>query len=211
MLEGINLPLIIGASMIGALSPGPATLAIAGTSMNAGRKYGMVLAVGISTASIIWALSAMFGLAALMQTNAWMFEIVRYLGACYLMFLAYKSLRSAIKPSSAKPIGFNPQSLKAAYFKGLAVHLTNPKAILFFGSLVSIGVPATAPVQSVAIVMCIVVGLGFTAFQGYAILFSSARITASYIRLRRWFEGAFALAFGAAGAKILTTSLISVE
>jgi threonine efflux protein len=66
MLDTINLPLIPAASLIAALSPGPATLAIAGASMKSGRKYGLALASGIITVSFMWSFTAAFGMGKLM-------------------------------------------------------------------------------------------------------------------------------------------------
>ena len=96
MLQDINLPLILIAALVAGASPGPATLAIAGTSMSSGRKSGLSLASGIMTGSLIWSVAAALGIGAIMLANAWVFEIIRYFGAIYLMFLAYKSGRSAL-------------------------------------------------------------------------------------------------------------------
>ncbi len=207
MFGDINLPLILAAALLATASPGPATLAIAGTSMNSGRRYGLALASGVTSGSLMWSTSAAFGLGAIMLANAWVFELMRYFGACYLLFLAYKSARSAFTQSSTNIQGFRVPSAKVAYTKGLALHLTNPKAILFFGSLFSIGVPSGTSLEGLAMVI-VAVGLqSFLIFHGYAILFSSATMTAGYAKLRRWFEAAFAVAFGIAGLKILTARL----
>ena len=95
----------------------------------------------------------------------------------------------------------------AAYLKGLGLHLTNPKAILFFGALFSVGIPAGSSAASLGVVIAAVGCQSTVIFVGYALLFSSRRITAVYTRLRRGFEAVFALAFGAAGLKILTEDL----
>ncbi|MBL4786108.1 MAG: LysE family translocator [Cohaesibacteraceae bacterium] len=211
MLNDINLPLILVAAFVASASPGPATMALAGTSMKSGRKYGLALAAGIATGSLIWSVSAAFGLAAVMMANAWLFEIVRYFGAAYLLYLAYKSLRSAFKSGDVESGGMKTASMRAAYGKGLAIHLTNPKAILFFGSLYSLGIPSGASPQTLLLVIGSVFTLSVIVFHGYALMFSSARVTAGYVKLRRWFEGVFALGFGIAGAKILTTSIVTAE
>ena len=208
MLLDINLPLILIAALVAGASPGPATLAIAGTSMALGRFSGLSLASGISAGSLIWAISAAFGLGTIMLANTWVFEVIRYFGAAYLMHLAYKSARSAI---SSKEIKVKPLtgSRSTLFTKGLMLQLTNPKAILFIGSLYSLGVPAGSSIQGLIIVITAVGTLGFVIFHGYAILFSSKAMTRIYLRLRRWFEGAFAIGFGAASFKILTARLQS--
>jgi threonine/homoserine/homoserine lactone efflux protein len=204
----INLPLILAAAFVASASPGPATLAIAGTSMGGGRASGLALASGITTGSFVWSISAALGLGAVMLANAWVFEVIRYFGAAYLMYLAYKSARSALSPKDMKVKSMTGRR-PALFTKGLLLHLTNPKAILFFGSLYSLGVPLGATIQDLAIVIGAVGLQSLLVFHGYAVLFSSQAMTRQYVRLRRWFEGAFAIGFGTASFKILTARLQS--
>ncbi len=202
MLLDINLPLILIAALVAGASPGPATLAIAGTSMASGRLSGLSLASGITVGSLIWAISAAFGLASIMLANAWVFEVMRYFGAAYLMYLACMSARSAISSKKIKVKSLSG-SKNVLFTKGLLLQLTNPKAILFIGSLYSLGVPAGSSIQGLGIVILAVGSLGFCIFHGYAILFSSKAMTSLYLRLRRWFECAFAIGFGTASFKII--------
>jgi len=207
MTGELNLPLILLAAFVATASPGPATLAISGLSMSTGRRYGLAMAAGVTTGSLVWSIAAAFGLGAVMLANAWAFEVIRYCGAGYLLYLAYKSARSAMtKGKTISPQAF-ANSYRTAYIKGLALHLTNPKAILFFGSLYSVGIPEGAPISSLALVIAAVGLQSVIVFHGYALLFSNAPLIAGYTRLRRWFEGVFAVVFATAGLKILTAHL----
>jgi len=207
MLADVNLPLILLAALIATGSPGPATLAIAGTSMASGRRYGLAIASGITTGSLTWSIAAAAGLSVVMLANAWVFEAMRYAGAGYLLFLAAKSARAALQPGVAATTKIRTQSLGGAYRRGLLLHLTNPKAILFFGALYSVGMPAGTSPATLALVIAAVGVQSFAVFHGYALLFSSPPLAAGYARLRRWFEAVFAVAFAAAGIKILTARL----
>lgn len=204
MVLEANLPLIMLAAFIASASPGPATLAIAGTSMTSGRSSGLPIASGITAGSVIWSVAAALGLGTIMLANVWLFEMIRYGGAAYLMYLAYKAARSALsrKMVQMKSMTGSPPTLFA---KGLMLHITNPKAVLFFGSLYSMGIPAGTPPSELLIIIAAVSTQSFVIFHGYALLFSSKAMTRLYLRLRRIFEGAFALGFGVAGMKILTT------
>jgi len=204
----VNLPLILIAALVAAVSPGPATLTLAGTSMASGRTSGLALASGISTGSLMWSIAAALGLGTLMLANAWMFEVIRYFGAAYLMYLAYKAARSALSDKELVTNSF-AGGKRTLYAKGLALHLTNPKAILFFGSLFSLGLPPNTEIQDLALVIAAVGIQSFLVFHGYAMVFSSQAMTHTYIKLRRWFEGAFAIGFGAASFTILTAKLHS--
>ncbi len=207
MIAEVNLPLILLAHLIASASPGPATLAIAGTSMASGRRYGLALAAGVTSGSLAWSLGAALGLGAAMLANAWVFELMRYAGACYLLFLAYRSARAALRKETPRTVRLVVPSLPAAFRRGLLLHLTNPKAILFFGALYAVGVPAGAAAGTLALVIGAVGLQSLVIFHGYALLFSSAPLAAGYAKLRRWFEAAFAVAFGGAGLSILTARL----
>jgi len=116
MFESINLPVILMAAFLATASPGPATLAIAGTSMSQGRRKGLAMAAGITSGSWIWSVSAALGLGAVMLAHAWAIEIIRYVGACYLLYLAFKSARSALS-SQPLNVGFasKKQTMRSAY------------------------------------------------------------------------------------------------
>ena len=208
MHSELNLFLILSFSLITLISPGPATLAITATSMGQSRKHGLILATGISTGSIIWNVSAALGLGAIMAANPVFVDFFRYFGSAYLLYLAYKSLRSALNPSKAKMQDVKPASFKTTYFKGLALHITNPKAILFFTALYAIGVPADATFSDLAIVVICVAAQAALVMHVYALIFSIPKVVAVYKKLKRWFEATFAAVFGFAGLKILLSETV---
>jgi threonine/homoserine/homoserine lactone efflux protein len=209
MTEHLHLSLILLAAFVAVASPGPAVMAIAGTSMRSGRRAGLVFAAGVTTGSLTWSIGAAAGLSAVMLANAWLVEVVRYCGGAYLLFLAFKSGRAALTRAEVAPPEIAAVSGRRAYARGLALHLTNPKAILFFGSLYSFGVPADASFGDLALIVAAVGLQSAVVLHGYALLFSNPVIVRGYLRLRRWFEGAFAAAFGFAGVSILTAKLQS--
>ncbi|MEP5727831.1 MAG: LysE family translocator [Sulfitobacter sp.] len=203
----IHLPVILLAAFLASGSPGPATLAIAGTSMSSGRWPGLALASGVTTGSFIWSISAAFGLGAVMSANSWVFEIIRYVGAGYLAWLAVKSARSAWAGNILSTKQMPKTTPRRAFAKGLALHLTNPKAVLFFGSLYAIGIPSGTP-PSALVTVILAVGLqSLIMFHLYALIFSSKPMIAAYTRVKRWFEAFFALAFGTLAFKVLTARL----
>jgi threonine/homoserine/homoserine lactone efflux protein len=199
-----HFALILGAAFVAVASPGPAVLAIANISMRQGRRMGLAFASGVSTGSVTWSVAAAFGLGALMLANAWLAGVLRYAGAAYLLFLACKAAQQAMSRGEAVPEpSVTATSSVKAYFRGLALHLTNPKAIFFFGSLYTIGVSPHTPVSGL---LTIIVAVGIQSvlvLHGYALLFSSPAIVRGYFRIRRGLQGAFALAFGAAGVELL--------
>lgn len=206
MVDMLLLPLpavLLGWMLMGG-SPGPATLAISGISMQQGRSAGLSLAAGIVAGSAMWGIAAAVGFSAVMMANVWLFEVIRYLGASYLLYLALKSLRSAWR-GDGNVAPYVPH--KRLFTKGLLLHLTNPKAILGWGAVYAIAlVPGSGAVAVwslfAALICCSVV-----VFFGYALLFSSGPIARAYVKARRGFELTFGLLFGVASFKILTARL----
>lgn len=200
------LPLILLGWAAGGGSPGPATLAISSTSMAQGRRTGLQLALGVVVGSAIWGIAAGLGFSAIMMSNVWLFETVRYIGAAYLLYLAVKSLWSAWiggQPKTATP------TRVGAFGKGLALHLTNPKAVLGWGAIYAVAMTPDASPASVALLFSALIFTSATVFLGYAILFSSAPIAAGYLRMKRGFDLTFGVLFGAASLKLLTTKAAS--
>lgn len=204
-MTGAAFALLWLAWILGGGSPGPATLSIAGTSMARGRQAGLAMSLGIVLGSATLGLAAALGMSAVMMTNAWMFTTLRYVGAAYLLYLAIKSMRSALTPHAPqlqKAYSGTPLELVG---KGMLLHLTNPKALLGWGAIYTIAATPNAGTGELFRIFGFLMAGSCMVFFGYALLFSTPRVVAGYQKMRRWFEGAFAILFGAASLKILTT------
>ncbi len=206
-MMSVEFALILVAWAVGGASPGPATLAIAGTAMERGRAAGLAVAAGIVCGSAFWGIAAALGLSALMLANAWVVEILRYVGGAYLLFLAYKAMKSALSDKAVAQAKAKRGDLGAIYVKGLLLHLTNPKAIISWGALFAVIVPPSSTPDVVARTFLALISVSSIVFLGYALLFSMGSFVRGYQKMRRVFEVTFALLFGAAGLKILTTRL----
>lgn len=198
----------LGAILLGWIvaggSPGPATLAISGTAMEHGRRAAVTLAAGIVCGSALWGVSAGLGLSAIMVAHAWAIEVVRLAGALYLFWLALKSARAALTRHPEQKV--RPPS-RALFSKGLLLHLTNPKAVLAWGSVYAICLaPGTGPAAVWTLFACLSAA-SMLVFFGYALLFSMTPVARAYGRSRRVFQAAFAGLFGAASLKLLTMRL----
>jgi threonine/homoserine/homoserine lactone efflux protein len=204
---GVELIVFWFAWALSAGSPGPATLSIAGTSMANGRRAGIIFSLGICAGSACWGLAAALGMSAVMMANVWLFEAVKYFGAAYLLFLAIKSLRSALSPKAEQARRAYGGTARQVFTKGALIHLTNPKAVLGWGAIYAIMVPAQSSVMVLMGMYLFLLSASICIFVGYAFLFSTARVVTIYQKLRRVFELAFAGFFGFASLKILTTRM----
>lgn len=203
MLSAEIFLILMGWAVAGG-SPGPATLAISGAAMGGGRAAGFAMAAGVVAGSASWGVAAGLGISALMLANAWIFEIIRYIGAGYLLYLAVKSLRSALKGGG---LAMQSVSVERLFVKGFLIHITNPKAILAWGAIYAIALPAGAGTAQVWQLFGLLIVTSMSVFFGYGILFSNPAIVRGYTAAKRWFDGIFAALFGAASLKILTARL----
>ncbi len=203
-MEYINIWIVVGAALLGGLTPGPATLAIAGTSLHRGRKVGLALAWGVTSGAIVWAIFAALGIGSVLAANQWLIEIIRYAGAAYLLWLGWKSAKMALTEKELVPTDVGANTLFVAWIKGALIHLTNPKAVIFWGSILAIGLKPNAPHTSIVWIIIICMLINIVLVTSYALLFSSSSLTQKYLRLRRWFESLFAVFFFGAAAKLLT-------
>lgn len=119
MMAGIALNLTPGADMMFCLSQG----------LKSGRKAGFAASLGIATGSIIHVLLAAFGLAALITANPAAFEVLRWAGVGYLVWLAVQALRQPVQVGL--PHDFGRSQPAKAWRDGVLVNLLNPKVIVF--------------------------------------------------------------------------------
>ena len=110
--------------------PGPAVLYIVTQSIEHGRTAGLVSMLGIQTGGLVHVLAAALGLSALLMRSATAFEIVKFAGAGYLIFLGLRKLfsRERFETTSERP----PRRLDRLYRQGIVVNVLNPKTALFF-------------------------------------------------------------------------------
>jgi threonine efflux protein len=197
------------AYLIAVISPGPANFAIMGAAISQGRRAGVIIALGIFCGSLTWACLAALGLAALLRSYAIALEIMKILGGLYLIYLAWKAYRSARTPDSALATSDLAQSYTARqlWLRGYAIHVTNPKAIFAWLSIISLGLPANAPPSAILLIVGICCSSSLLIFTGYAMLFSTRHALRVYKSARRWIEGTMAVFYSLAGIKLLTSRI----
>jgi len=195
----------MSAVLLALMSPGPNILAVIGTSMSIGRAHGAALAIGVAFGSFLWALIAVLGLTALLTAYAGVLTLVKVIGGCYLLWLSYKSLKSAFSPKHIATIkSSSDQSKRTFFLRGLTVQMTNPKAALAMTAIVTIGIQGEAPNWVGAV---LVFGISLLSLIGhllYAFAFSTQPVVDIYIKTRRWVETALGAFFCFAGIKLLT-------
>jgi amino acid exporter len=202
-LPGIALAYLT--CLVGLMSPGPNILSVIGTSMRGGRRPGIAMALGVALGTFCWGGLTLAGLSALIAAYASAMRAVKTVGGLYLLWLAFKALRSAAAPARIRTTDLASERGRLAYFiRGLSIQMTNPKAALTWIAIISLGVQSDAPGW---VGIAIVLGNGILSIAGhlgYAVAFSTQPMVAFYGRARRWIETLLGVFFALAGIKLLT-------
>ncbi|MCR4267708.1 LysE family translocator [Nitratireductor sp. ZSWI3] len=188
---------------LGILSPGPNVLAVMGTSMEHGRRPGVTLAAGMVSGTLVWGTATLMGLTALLAVYASALTLIKFAGAAYLLWLAYKSFRAALSSQSDIPRGLEDyQKAKHLYLRGLIIQLSNPKAALTWIAIMSLAVREGSPlwVGPAVVAGCLVISFG--GHMIYALLFSAPPVGRVYLRARRWIQGGLGAFFCFASWKL---------
>ena len=130
MIDHNVLLTFFSASVILALSPGPDNLFVLAQSAQNGRTAGWFVTLGLATGLIGHTVAVAFGLAAIVHASAIAFTILKFMGAAYLIYLAWQALRAAASTGQQEPVQL--LSRGNLYRRGIVMNLTNPKVSLFF-------------------------------------------------------------------------------
>jgi len=130
LIASTQLYIFMGAALALLLVPGPAVLYITARSASQGRVAGLVSVLAIETANFLQAVAAALGLSAILLSSALAFNVVKYLGAAYLVYLGIRKLLSRDDGTEKEEV--KRESLSHIYWQGFFVNILNPKTALFF-------------------------------------------------------------------------------
>ena len=183
-------------------SPGPSTVLVIQTAAVSGRRAGLLAAFAMMLGALAWAAAALYGLQILFARFEWLYVAFRVGGALYLLYLAYMLIRHAGAPLPEA----DPASVRGGawhgFTKALLLQLSNPKVMVFMGSIFVSLLPAQPPTWMDATVLAIVAFNEFAWFALLALLFSGETARAFYRRTKLWLDRIMGGALGLLGLKL---------
>lgn len=178
-----SLATVVGLWSITVVSPGPNFLATSHAAASQSRRSGVLVAIGIAIGTTIWATASLLGLALLFQSAGWLYQIVKYLGAAYLIFVGLRMVlasgQSQVQAARTQPAKAPFSPLRALRY-GLQIDLSNPKAAAFFTSLFALAIPPQAPAWFQVLVAGLVVAIAGGWYALVACAMSVPAISARY-------------------------------
>ena len=180
--------------------PGPAVLYIVATSVDGGRRNGLLSVAGVHLGSMVHIAAAVAGLSALIVSSAIAFSAVKYVGAAYLVYVGIRKLLGKDEAIEAEERA--PWSGRRVFSQGIVVNVLNPKTALFFLAFLPQFVePQRGPVATQILILGAVLGtLGFALDCTYAVAASSAAQRLKGFRHGNRVTGAVYITLGAVAA-----------
>ncbi len=183
------------------VTPGIGVLYTLSVTLGGGFRAGLWATLGCTLATVLHLIVAMAGLAAVLHTSAVLFQIIKFAGVAYLLWMAWAVLQSTGSMAVEAADGGSPARL---VWRGILLNILNPKLPLFFVAFL----PQFLPAGDTSLRSMIELGAGFTAmtiatFVLYAVLAASGRnAILSSPSILLWMKRAFAASFAALGARL---------
>ncbi len=184
----IALASIIAVNILAWATPGPNMLAVISVTIERGRLLGIVTGLGLAFSSLVWSTLAVFGASSMLEAFPDFVMALKLVGAVYLGWLGVNSLKTAMSSASMEQAKHRSHEIHSvetlwAFQYGFLIGMTNPKALIFFGAIVTSFVPTTAPNWFLAVIVLLCGGLGISLHSVTATVFSTRTAVRT---LERW-------------------------
>lgn len=205
------LAAFVGTCVLLAVTPGPNMALIIAATLSGGLTGGLVTLAGTMTGLIILVAVAAIGMTSVMLLMAEWFDVIRWVGAVYLVFLGARQLWTWWRTRRLTSVGANEISTTARrvsqygrYLQGVAVSLSNPKVLLFLGAFFPQFVnPGAAPGPQLALLAVLFVVVLTAVDVAYTVALARARAAVDMRRLR-WLDAASGVLLVAGGLVLAT-------
>ena len=190
-------------TLIVVISPGTGVIITIAAGVSRGPRAAVVSAFGCTLGILPHMFAAITGLAALLHTSALAFEIIRYAGVAYLLYMAFMTLREhgALKIQSETAAGSDIEVIRSA----IAVNLLNPKLSIFFFAFLPqfVGTQVSQPLPVMLELSAVFMAMTFVVFTAYGVFAAAVRHhVISRPSVMTWLRRSFAAAFVALGVKL---------
>jgi threonine/homoserine/homoserine lactone efflux protein len=193
-------------TLIVVASPGTGALYTIAAGLSRGGRASVVAAFGCTLGIVPHMLAAITGLAAILHTSALAFEIIKYLGVAYLLYMAWMTLKETGALSVDTDV--TPKSAGKVIVEGILINILNPKLSIFFFAFLPQFVPTSAPnaVQQMLGLSAVFMLATFVIFAGYGLFAAAVRThVISRPKIMTWLRRTFAAAFVLLGIRLALT------
>jgi len=189
--------------LIVVLIPGTGVIFTVSTGLTAGKRASVFAALGCTAGIIPHLLASILGLSALLHTSAVAFDLLKYAGVAYLLYVAYATWRdrSAFAVSDTPTVA----TAHSLMVRGLLMNILNPKLTIFFLAFLPqfVSPGSTAPGVQMLVLSSVFMAMTFAVFVAYGLLANVfRRAVIESPRVQNWLRRSFAAAFAGLGLNL---------
>ena len=190
------------------VSPGADLAMVIRQSIMHGRRAALVTSLGIGVSLMVHVTYTILGLGLIISQSIYLFNIVKWCGVAYLVYIGVKALRAGATEIGAGPAaaatGEKRQSVARAFGLGFMANALNPKAVFFFLSIFSTAVSAHTPMMvkfgyGLVMATCLILW-----FVGVSRFMTTPKMRAAFSRASKWIDRTSGVVFIALGIKLAT-------
>jgi len=189
------------------IAPGPDFAMISRNSLIYSRKTGIYSAIGLAFGILVHVTYSLVGIGFIISQSILLFSIIKYLGAAYLIYIGYKSLKSKPNKEKAESLEKKNDLNKVQALKmGFLTNVLNPKVTLFFLSLFTQVINPQTPLFIQIAYGIEMSAMTFLWFSFVALILSNSLIKAKFTSVQHYFERVFGVILIALGIKVAMSS-----
>jgi RhtB (resistance to homoserine/threonine) family protein len=188
--------------LLAVMSPGPSFLVTARTAVARSPADGIKVALGLGAGTIVWAAAALLGLNFLFHQLPWLFIGMKVAGALFLLWIAFQIFRHAADPVEMDE-GANNENERSALLRGFLIQISNPKVVVFFGSIFVAMLPGEVPGWMIAALIAMVTLNEIVWYSLVSLFFGSSPVRRFYLIAKRWIDRATGAFLGLLGLRLL--------
>ncbi|WP_165309979.1 LysE family translocator [Vibrio ziniensis] len=216
MNEASILITLAGVHFLALMSPGPDVALVVQNATRYGRQTGVYIALGLSFGILLHSILSITGISYLVHQQPVLFALLQLCGGSYLLYLGFGALKATIthwnlsvERSSSSQKALLLSNKRQAFSRGFMTNILNPKALVFFVSLMSTLVPASMSVTGKGIALLILWSLSLAWFACLAWMLSTERLQAKLNQASRYIDLLCGVIFSLIGLTIVWQSLTS--
>ncbi|PVZ86364.1 threonine export protein RhtC [Serratia sp. S1B] len=195
--------------LVALISPGPDFFFVSQTAVSRSRREAMLGVVGITLGVMVWAGVALLGLNLILQKMAWLHQIIMVAGGLYLCWMGWQLLRSArnhhLQPSESTERKVVLAKPGHSFIRGLLTNLSNPKAVIYFGSVFSLFVGEDVGAGARWGLFTLITVETLVWFSLVAVVFALPKMRRGYQRVVKWVDGLAGVLFTGFGVHLIFT------
>lgn len=212
MNEVTILATLAGVHFIALMSPGPDFALVIQNATRYGRQTGLFIALGLSCGILTHSLLSLTGVSYLVHQHPTLFALLQLAGGSYLLYLGIGALKAVWSMARSSQVDESNQSndtslllsnKRQAFSRGFATNILNPKALVFFVSLMSSLVPAGMSLEGKGVALIILFGLSLLWFSFLAWALSTERLQRRIKAMGLYIDGLCGVIFTVIGVGIL--------